>query len=370
MLLAPLVIAALVGCRGRAQREVYEAKMTHEIRVLEDQLYEADYHNRVLIDKLEQVRLKSAPAPKSDVRGSRSYDVSPRTVPSGVPSGTGSRDTIPEPIRDPVPDATPSLTPQESPELDPDAASGIGAIVDEGQPADPSEVLPPSAQDPFSDDPNGSERKIGDETRPMETDESGGLLPAPGGPEPPSKRDTEIPPVLPGEILPPSILDGEQDKPPGQILLPDSVQDGAGVPDQLRLHPSLSGGRRVDGKLENMLIVVNVLDAHGRPLDLTEFNVDAELSVVMYEVDQDETDESRIGRWDFSADQVQEMVKADPISGLHVPIQWQERQPEGEEVVIHVRLRAEGDEMRCDGRLKVERANAVAEWTPRGELLK
>jgi hypothetical protein len=26
--------------------------------------------------------------------------------------------------------------------------------------------------------------------------------------------------------------------------------------------------------------------------------------------------------------------------------------------------------MRCDGRLKVERANAVAEWTPRGELLK
>ena len=353
--------------------------MAHEIRVLEDQLYEADYHNRVLIDKLEQVRLKSEPARKSKASESRSYESSPARVPSGATSG----ERIPEPIRDPVPNATPGLTPPELPDLDfgeagaapgtsanAEDASGIGAIVDEGQPVDPTEIAVPSAQDPFKDDANQGQNADGGKSQPAETDESGGLLPAPGGPEPPSKRDTEIPPVLPGEILPPSILDGEQDKPPGQILLPDSVQDGEGVPDQLRLHPSLSGGHRVDGKLENMVIVVNVLDARGRPLELTEFDVDAELSVVMFEIGQDESDEARIGRWDFSAEQVQEMVKSEPISGLHIPIRWQGRQPQGDEVVIHVRLRAEEDEMRCDGRLKVERANAVAEWTPRGELLK
>ncbi len=204
----------------------------------------------------------------------------------------------------------------------------------------------------------------------MDPDDLDQLLPAPGGPEPPSKRDTEVPPVLPGEVLPPSILDGQEDKPPGQILLPDSVQDGAGVPDQLRLHPSLSGGHRVDGKVENMVIVVNVLDERGRPLDLTEFDVEADLSVVLYEADQNESDAAKIGRWDFSAEQVQSLIKSDPISGLHIPISWHNRQPEGDEIVVHVRLRAEEDEMRCEGRLQVERANAVAEWTPRGELLK
>jgi hypothetical protein len=221
------------------------------------------------------------------------------------------------------------------------------------------------------------------------------LLPAPGGPEPPSKRDTEVPPVLPGEILPPSTLDAEEDKPPGQIPIPDSAKDGSGVPDQLRLHPSLSGGHRVDGDIESMMIVVNVLDSHGRPLELNDFHVDAELSVVLYDadsnqleavetaddevdddggdsenIDDEESNEARIGRWDFAADQVLELVKSDPISGFHIPIQWKGRQPKGEEIVVHIRLRSEEDEMRCEGRLKVEKANAVATWTPRGDSLK
>jgi hypothetical protein len=261
-----------------------------------------------------------------------------------------------------VPDSLPNATKV------PADVGDIGAIVDEGQPVNPDEIAVPL--NPFSDDPNQPAQQADGRSNPTDGDEVRPLLPAPGGPQPPSKRDTEVPPVLPGEILPPSILDEEQDKPPGQILLPDSLQDGAGVPDQLRLHPSLSGGQRVDGTVENMVVVVNVLDELGRPLDLTEFNVSAELSVVIFEADQEESEESRLGRWDFAADQVQEFVKSDPVSGLHVPIQWQGRSPKSDEVVVHVRLRAEQDEMRCEGRLKVERANAVAEWTPRGEMLK
>ena len=115
--------------------------------------------------------------------------------------------------------------------------------------------------DPFKDD-KASEVEGEAQSPSQDASDPGELLPAPGGPQPPGKRDTEVPPELPGEILPPSMLDGEpEEKPPGQILLPDSVQNGHGVPDQLRLHPSLSGGSVTDGKIENMLV-------GGEPLDL------------------------------------------------------------------------------------------------------
>jgi hypothetical protein len=228
----------------------------------------------------------------------------------------------------------------------------------------------PSVGDPFKDD-RGSEVEADAQSPSKDESDAGELLPAPGGPEPPGKRDTELTPELPGEILPPSTLEGEpEEKPPGQILLPDSVQNGHGLPDQLWLHPSLSGGSRADGKIENMLVVVTVQDKLGRPLDLAEYDVDGELSIVMFEADQDETELGRLGRWDFAADQVADLIRSDPISGLHVPIAWQGRQPDGEEVVVHVRLRSAEDEMRCRGRIRVERGNAVAEWTPRGDDLR
>jgi hypothetical protein len=360
VLVAPLVAAALMGCRGRAQQDLYQAKMSHEIRVLEDELYEADYHNRVLIDKLEQIRLKSAPAspslPSPSLK-SPSYESIPTPVPrpQKVPAQEqDAKSTFPG-------ESTPAdLMPPEVPEINIPGANqrrraedleDLGDIVDEGQRFDPSEL------------PGSAPARV-------PSDSPAELLPAPGGPEPPGKRDTDIPPVLPGEILPPSELDQQNDKPPGQIILPDSANDRRGVPDQLRLHSSLSGGKRVDGNVEDMRIVVNVLDQDGRPLDLEAFKVEAELSVVLFEVDQDEVDDARIGRWDFTAEQVGELVRTEPISGLHVPISWQGRQPEGDEIVVHVRLRSEEDEMRCEGRLKVERANAVAQWAPRGDSRK
>jgi hypothetical protein len=375
VLLAPLVVAAPLGCRGRAQREMYEAKMAHEIRVLEDQLYEADYHNRVLIDKLERIKLKSEAASRSRSEGDGGYESIPAPVPSSSdrsgPSGArsaGEARTGDGARSIEEPGAAADLIPPELPDIE--GMEDLGDIVDEGQPAEASELNVPSTSDPFRDD-SGSEVER-DVQSPLNDDrETGELLPAPGGPEPPGKRDTEVPPELPGEILPPSMLDGEpEEKPPGQILLPDSVQNGNGLPDQLRLHPSLSGGNLVDDKIENMIVVITVQDKLGRPLDLADYDVDGELSIAIFEADQDETEEGRLGRWDFKADQVADLIRSDPISGLHVPIAWQGRQPDGEEVVVHVRLRSAEDEMRCRGRIKVERGNAVAEWTPRGEDLR
>jgi hypothetical protein len=354
---------------------MYEAKMAHEIRVLEDQLYEADYHNRVLIDKLERIKLKSEAAPRARSKDAAGYEPVP------VPSSSGRSDES-RSARDGRPgdaqaeDGQPGdeqaqpadLIPPELPDIE--GMEGLGEIVDEGQPADASELNVPSVSDPFTDD-NLGEIDRDAQSRPKDQSDPEELLPAPGGPEPPGKRDTEVPPELPGEILPPSMLDGEpEEKPPGQILLPDSVQNGHGVPDQLRLHPSLSGGSLSDGKIENMLVVITVQDKLGRPLDLAEYDVDGELSIVIFEADQDESEEGRLGRWDFAADQVADLIRSDPISGLHVPISWQGRQPDGEEVVVHVRLRAAEDEMRCRGRIEVDRGNAVAEWTPRGDDLR
>lgn len=390
VLLAPALIAALVGCRGRAQRDMYEAKMAHEIRVLEDQLYEADYHNRVLIDKLERVRLKSEPASSDRQTGRDSYESTPKRVPPPQPSAAG--DSPPQPLADPVPNGASGLVPPELPDLsDPDVKeapdgrstpsstddlSDLGVMIDEGQPVDAAEIASPEAPqnapvDPGKSSPNRAVPPAGSPSR--DTNESGELLPAPGGPEPPGKKDTELSPVLPGEVLPPSTLDGDEpdNKPPGQIVLPDSAQDGSGIPDQVRIHPSLSGGQRVDGQVNDMRVVLNVLDLLGRPLDLSQYDVAAELSLVMFEADQPSgMDEgARIGRWDFTAEQVLEFVRSEPISGLHVPIVWQGRQPQGSEIIVHIRLRAADDEMRCESRIRVERSNAVAEWTPRGEPL-
>lgn len=363
--------------------------MAHEIRVLEDQLYEADYHNRVLIDKLEQIRLKSEAASKSPGRDDRSYDTSASPVPSRQRTERGESSSAP--LRDPGSQGDSSWIPPELPQLDSpsdkaapgakpeepsgrersapsdaDPLQGIGdldAMIDEGesvplpQPESADEPTPPA--EPSADAPAEPN---------MEAD-SDELLPAPGGPEPPGKSDLELPPVLPGEVLPPSSLDEEEAKPPGQIVLPDSAQ-AVVLPDQLRVHPSLSGGQRVDGQVANMMIIVNVLDQQGRPIDLSDFNVHAELSVVLFDGPDQPTDETRLGRWDFNSEQIQNLIQSDPISGFHVPIQWQGRQPSEEEMQVHVRLRSEEDEMRCEARLKVVRANAVAEWAPRGESLK
>jgi hypothetical protein len=233
-------------------------------------------------------------------------------------------------------------------------------MLDEGEPVEPDALNEPLVPEmPL----------LPGEAAPSKDTSPAELLPPPGGPQPPSKNDIQVPPILPGEVLPPPASEGDQSKPPGQVELPDSVQAIEGVPDQLRIHPALSGGHRVDGSLEGMMVVINVVDRLGKTIDLKSFDVDAELSIVILDPLLDPS-EARLGRWDFSSRQVSSLVRGEPISGLHVPIEWQESEPTGEEVIVHVRLRSEADEMRCELRLKVEKQSAVAEWTPRGESIR
>lgn len=340
--------------------------------MLEDQLYEADYHNRVLRDKLKQARIEA-----SEVQV---HSATPAQGKSSRDSDSGSSRPPMEPSPDPRSDQSDSPDAVDEMNLD----ELIPPTFDEGDPIDPkalrdiddveggtSESTPSKSSDGSAAPSFTPPTLPGDEPATSGKGASGGLEPAPGGPVPPSKNDTEIPPVLPGEQLPPGDNDGGADdiKPPGQILLPDSVNANDRIPDTLRIHPGLSGGHRVDGEVEGMTIVVNVVNHLGKTINLKDFLVSGELSVVILDPKREPT-EARIGRWNYQPEEVSELIRDEPISGFHIPIDWQDFQPEGDEVIVHVRLRAEEDEMRCEGMVSVEKQPAIAEWTPRGEPIR
>jgi hypothetical protein len=340
-LIALWALVATSGCSNRAHTDLYQQRMASEIRVLEDQLYDADYQNRVLQDKLQQVERKAAncePAPKPTVN--------PTPVHPSPQAGTDSY--------------APTIAPTP---VIPDMGDGLESelglpIFDEGVPVSADELAGPPIDPVPLDDADTPNNDNTTERR----------LPAPGGPEPPSKADTTDPQVDEGMVLPPPKEGEIESDSPNQIVLPDSVQAAAGVPAGLRLNEALSGGTRVDGQLPGMTIVVNVVDKIGKVVDLEDFDVAAELSIVILDPEK-EGDEARIGRWDFSSEEVAAMVESTPISGFHVPVSW-DQQPSGEDVVVHVRLRAEDDEMRCDATLKAEKKAIIADWTPRGETLR
>lgn len=338
---ALLLAAALPGCRSKAHQDLYRQRMATEIRVLEDKLYEAEYQNRVLEDKLE-LASKSDPAPST--------------------SSSGPSITTPTPsLQDDTMDADldlelPSIEegvdegqPAPPDDFDPDNLSL--PMIDEGAPVDPESLVPPAGVPETSGDQSGDQ-----------------VIPSPDGPAPPNLQDTEVPKIIPGDPAPPGANDDKL-KPPGQVLLPDSVQAAVGVPAGLKIHNGLSRGQQLQGEDEGLMVVVNAVDKYGRMVSLHDFDVNADMTIVVLDP-RLEPDSARIGRWEFDHDKVASFLKSHPVSGFHVPIKWGSVKPSGDEVIVHVRLRAEDDEMRCQARISVEQETAVAEWTPRGESVK
>lgn len=336
-----------IGCRGRAKEDLYRQKLTSEIRVLEDQLYEADYENRILADKLTRAeeRLREA-----DDDPSARY----RENLGGDRGGDPRR----EPERESL-----DRTPRDEP--------------------DPGDRFDLNLED-IEIDP-------GTEIDP------GGRMPAPGGPEPPGADDLRIPPIEPGEIVPPPGPGSEPEGPPGQIELNDAMRflgrtdpadAGLPPPTEIRVHPTLSGPYRFDDEDEadGMMLVLTAIGEGGRVSDLSGFKIDAEMTVVALDPTRDPA-EARVGRWEFDADRVRSLVRHDPVSGIHLPLQWEDDRPDGDEVIVHVRLRipaapgegpaeelddqdGPGDpvpEMVCEGRLNLAAATSTARWTPRGD---
>jgi hypothetical protein len=412
-----LVACTLVGCNNRAHSEVYRQRMASEIRVLEDQLYDADYQNRVLQDRLQkynnQVKASRIPTPDEIGPSPRSHHYEP--VPSkdlidpnpiqydvGVPVPTpdANADRVEmdapqfgQPV-DPLDDGLETETDGKNTKGDSDSKAEAfdpndfdPSMFDAGEAVAPEELAIPKAdsnrdnfqsklQDPKPLTDPKALKDPGQMDFPENTSENipGELparrpnlefLPPPAGISPPGKNDTQFDPIIPGDIGPPASGSGDE-KPPGQILLPESTQSSTSVPEDLRIHQTLSIGHRDGQKLEGATLVVTATDRLGRSLDLNDFEVDAELSVVVLDPEL-ESGENRLGRWDFSRKEVAAMIAADKIGGFEIPIRFEDQTPTTDKVMVHVRLRGDDQEMRTQANLDLRERTAASAWTPRSE---
>jgi hypothetical protein len=325
-LVCSALLLAQLGCRSHAHRDVYSAKMANEIRVLEDQLYEADYQNQILREKLQRAKNHSFQSTIDE------------RYPPAEPAPAGDSDQ-----------------PDDFDIEDWDMGADLGEpmIDNDGFAPDEGTSVPP-----VTPGENGVE-----------------MLPPPGGPEPPGKKDLEISPIVPGEILPPPTTEGEEmEAPPGKVDLPEALdanQTPLPIPERLELHSGLSGGHRFDDdpEMDGLYLVINVVDQRGQLLDVSQFDIDADMSVVALDPTLEAAD-AKIARWDFTAGEVAEFIRSAPVYGFHVPVKWQDRLPASDQVIVHVRLKTEDEEMRCEGRLSVNRPATIADWTPRGEKAK
>ena len=392
------------GCRGRAHEDVYRQKMVSEMRVLEDQLYAADYENRVLADKLEQARSKPKPSEEKKPKlGRRIREKLEDRI------GDDDDDLMERPASD-VLDVSDVETKSRSSDnrgasdvnfdvgdIDmgtPDASIGAedenGPYSDSGSLfGDFTETVPPAP--PVKNDSIGSgATRMGE----AESSDSEFLMPAPGGPEPPGIEDTQIDPIIPGDVAPPSEDGISPDAPPGQIKLeglgvrlgePESVEvpnPDMPLPTELQLHPGFSGrhrfpkpppivrdalvpvGENLDSNREGMMLVVNVLDQNGRMMDLSAFDIDADMTVAAY--DAKHTDRL-LDTWKFTPREVKLMVRTNPVSGFHVPVRWSTPDAPTLNVLVKVRLQAGTDVMTCEAALNVSNELSASRWTPRGD---
>ncbi|MEM6980380.1 MAG: hypothetical protein AAF539_12005 [Planctomycetota bacterium] len=257
VLVIGFVLPATAGCRGRAQEDLYAQKLRQEVRVLEDQLYEADYENRVLIDKLRRAKAsqhkaadqssdvihervhQASPLKSDESRGdahpSKPFDMghdldSPPLTDPFRPRGSG---TLTPPGNDSaeVPEMVPPGKPQQTseassenrgPEDDDDSVlplpkrdsrpnsdsfelPDIDSLIDEGQLVDPADIGTPSMPE--------SSRAPGPS-----------LMPGPPQvPEPPGAGDQRLDPIEQGKPLPPNSINGRPDGPPGKIVMPPGL---------------------------------------------------------------------------------------------------------------------------------------------------
>jgi len=318
-----LGLAASSGCRGKAYRDVYQQKMIGEIRNLEDQLYEADYQNKILVDELARTR---------------SQIVVPDTRRSRSPGQNGA--TTPRPGTSP---STSSATPVP---LDPQRP----------QPILPARPIPPSSDDLT---PPPASRPGTPQNRSFEPP----LVPIPPGAE------MEFPDVDLGEPVPPAGINAMPELPPGRIELPDATRRNVRVqpaePVAIRINPAMSGGHRFDDSdtKTGMHLAIEAIDERGDLVRLEDFDVAAQLSIVLLDPTLP-TAEARLGRWDYDIGQIRKMIRPGQNSAIHVYIAWNEKQPSGKQVIAHVKLTGDQTQMQAQADLNTADVN-VAQWNPR-----
>lgn len=314
-LLSCLGLLALVGCAGgcrsRAHQDLYVDQLIAENRVLEDQLYEADYKNQRLRDELEKYRDGPSEEPRRDPRDeSRDF---------GPPS---------------------SRTPDESSERR-----------DESFDSPDAQLLPPieSADD-------AADRRI--ENVPEPRNEAL---------EPPDLDSLMPPEIEMGTPVPPADTDAPQEAPEGQIELPDLTAELPPLPVALRIHPGLSGGHQADADpdIDGVYLVVQFIDEDGNVVDISNVDIDANMSIALIDPAVGVEGGGQLGRWDYLPEEIAAMRRDSVPGSLHVTVSWDDARPEGESVMALVRISNGDIKLQGKATLPLEPRGSVAGWVPR-----
>ncbi len=329
-------LALIVGCHGQAYREVYQQKMTREIRTLEDRLNEAEYRNRVLMQQLARrgEEIFMAPIGQSVPMGSSPVQR------EGQRGGTGS-----------VRSATPERLPKPlGKSVDGGAASGDAA----------RSVRPTLPARPLQDVPI-------DPTLPE-------LIP-PAVPIPPGKESIEFPDVDLGDPVPPAGLNAPMEPPPGQIPIPAPPKASGGPaaeeaqrdPVGIRIDTSMSGGHREDGPegATGMQLLVQPIDASGVPIPIDRFDIAADLEVVLTDPGSEPAGEE-LGRWVYAAEELHGLMRPGSGGGLQLYLTWKGKRPSGDRVIAQVKLLDETQELELSAEAELLTVEpSAADWNPR-----
>lgn len=314
-----MIFACAGGCRGNAQRDLYADKMAGEIRVLEDQLYAADYENKTLREKLRRARNANGvddPPPKSADTQSDRDD-------RDFPSGLGGEDASPD-----------------------------------------TRLLPPPAGTPRGDDDESiDDRRIDVPGKNGRSDDSdSGLVP-------PDESDLEMPEIEIGSPAPPLSSTGEPELPPNRIPKTDAQQQleesflPPPKPAGLALHPGFSGSHKFDDEESSrgVYLVIHFVDDEGKPLDMSDTEIDAELSIIILDPAPD-VEDPRLGRWDFSAEQIEPLRRDAPTDSIHIALPWADNEPAGDEVTAFLRLSNGDQHLEGEANIHLRRPEGVAGW--------
>lgn len=307
--LCALVVLLAAGCRSDAYREVYTEKMAGRIRVLEDQLNEADYANEVLRQKLHRYEQQSTAGANRRQGGDDADDSDPDVEVEVDRGGDGERLDV---------------------ELDVDREDANDQV--DEPPRSPLTPAPRRRYPPVQ-------------------------------PVPPRADDLQPEDIDLGEPLPPGGESDDATLPPGQIPTPESARLLVPpVPESVSIHTGLSGRHHHDSDdiEDGLFLVLTVADSAGNAL-----RCDEAISVVV--LDPARTgEEARLGRWNFSAEEVAAHFRENPLPSIQLPILWQEKKPSGESMAIFVRVMTDADQPLETDMLLEFKSGGTPEWAPRG----
>ncbi len=324
---------ALLGCRSQPHQDLYVDRMASEVRVLEDQLYEADYENKVLRSKLQRAVENCEP----ESRRSLQPTPDPQT-------DWGVSDVLPSGPRD--------RTPRNQRPEDRDAND---------QDNDPgATLLPPPGGLPDDNDPRDLEdRRIDTPADPRLPPRDADLIP-------PDIDSLELPDIDMGDIVPPPGPNAPPEPPMGQIPLPNLNPPELPVPAGLSINPTFSGGHNFDSDpaIDGVYLVVQIVDQQGKVVDLSDVDIDADLSVVLVDPDA-KPSEKEIGQWKFTAQEIAAMRRNSVQDGIHVAIRWTDTSPSGDRVTAKVRIYNEDTSLEGQSELKLVGKGQIAGWVPR-----